>query len=278
MSTSHDVLIDEVVKIFGLMTLKRPVELEGLAKTWGVTSIERRPIGSEAILLPEGSGYKIVLKDEPGSNRFVRQRFSFAHELGHLLLMKAGFGEQANPRTKHRGINRSDEERLADRIGAEILMPRLAFIDDGEKAGWSLKTLTTLSKRYQTSLPATAIRMIDLMPETCQLAVWKPSANHTSPPKLDWSRTPGFRYGIPSTVSRSRLWLIVRALNADGTQSGIAPIVDKVRPTAEPIDVPAEALAWSQGEYRKAMVFYYPERELTEDMAAISERSRKLGS
>jgi hypothetical protein len=262
----------QIVGRFRLEALPRPVNLEFLAKKWGVTSVEKQPIASDAMLLRGNNGYKIVLKEVEEPAHLTRQRFSFAHELGHLLLQLSGYQKQSNLATKHRGSYRQDdEERLCDQIAAEILMPRIAFQEDGSKAGWSLESLRALSSKYQTSMPATAIRMVDLMPETSLLAVWRPPSDVNKVPKLQWSHAKSSRYRVPSVLPRRRLWLIARAMNAHDVQSGIAPVVDKVHKAAVPPDVPAEALAWGQGEYRQVMIFYYPERQLTGDMNAIAK-------
>jgi hypothetical protein len=262
-----------VLEAFSLESLQRPVDLEALAKKWGVTSVEKQPIASEAMLLPGNNGYKIVLKEVKEPARLVRQRFSFAHELGHLLLELSGGPKHSNLATKHRGMYRqNEEERLCDQIAAEILMPRLVFEEDGRQAGWSLKSLRALSARYESSMPATARRMIDLMPETCLLGAWKPSGDSGVSFKLQSSHTGNPRYGVPSgsVLPRPRLWLIARAKNSTSMQLGIAPVVDKARKRAIPVDVPAEAIAWGQGEYRQVMVYYYPEREVPSNLAAIA--------
>ena len=264
--------LTEVIERFSLETLQRPVDLVGLAKGWGVRSIEKEPIDSEAMLIKGGDGYKIVLKDVQEQTYLRRQRFSFAHELGHLLLQQCGLENDTNLITKHRDSSRqSREERLCDQIAAEILMPKDAFRQDGFKNGWSLNSLRNRSREFETSIPATARRMIDLAPETSLFAIWKPNDNHAIVPSLQQSYSRGFRYAIPNakTLLSRRMWLISRAMKASDMQSGIAPIVDKKRETAAPPDVQAEALAWGSGEFRQVMVFYYPERELTDDMVAL---------
>ena len=277
MHEADDLFISTVLKPIGAQLNHMPVDVERLVRLCGVTSIERRPIASDAMLLPMGDGYKIILNDVTGSAGRSRQRFSLAHELAHLLLKLSGLGSAADVRTKHRRARGdSNEELLCDKIAAEILMPRHAFVADGSVTGWSLKSLKTLSTEYQTSIPATAIRVVDLMPETCLLGVWRPPADNEAVPKLQWSHARGRRFGVPSAVPRSRLWLISRALHSAGVQSGIAPVVDKVWQTANPNDVPAEALAWGQGEYRQVMLYYYPERELSDDMVAIGKATWRL--
>ena len=120
-------------------------------------------------------------------------------------------------------------------------------------------------------------RLVDLMPETSLLAVWRPPSDVNEVPKLRWSHAKSSRYRVPSLLPRRRLWLIARATNAPDMQSGIAPVVDKVHQAAAPPDVPAEALAWGQGDHRQVMVFYYPERQLTSDMNAIAKATWRQG-
>ena len=269
----------KVLESFSLESLQKPVDLVGLAKSWGVTSIETQTMDSEAMLLPGIDGYKIVLKDVSEHFAVTRQRFSFAHEIGHLLLQLSGFQKQSNLATKHRAINgQNQEERLCDQIAAEILMPRRAFENDLQIEGQSLEILKTLAGRYRTSIPATAQRMVALMSETSVMAIWKPAVNHNGLHKLQQSYARSSRYGVPnsSRLPLHRLWMIRRTTNSRGVESGIAPIVDKRRRTAAPPDAPVEAWAWGQGEYRRVMMYYYPKRELTDDMVALSKATWRV--
>ena len=85
LTNSQESVLDKVIDSYSLTVLKIPVSLECLATAWGVTSIEKHSVESDAMLLASAEGYKIILKN--GVNLY-RQRFSLAHELGHLLLKK----------------------------------------------------------------------------------------------------------------------------------------------------------------------------------------------
>lgn len=264
--------VQKIVQLRSLHSLKRPVDVFGLASELGVISIEKQPIASDAMLIHREGKYKIIVNDNGDPAYATRQRFSIAHELGHLLLQQSGLEKSSSSETKHRdSLNRNYEERLCDQIAAEILMPQDVFTGDGNEYGWSLGALDRLSNMYQTSIPATARRMIDLTPEISLFAAWRVNENQPSGPSLRQSYSREFRYAIPSakTLLSRRMWLVSRAMKALDMQSGIAPIVDRSRETAAPPDVPAEALAWGRGEFRQVMVFYYPERELTDDMVAL---------
>ena len=85
MPEAPGILLAKVRESFNLDSRPRLVELDDEAKEWGVESIAEEPISSEAMLLPDGDGYRIVLNVVNGQGARLRQRFSYAHELGHLL-------------------------------------------------------------------------------------------------------------------------------------------------------------------------------------------------
>ena len=264
----------KIMDAYSLELLPRSADLSTLAKQWGVTSIEEGSIASEAMLLPSSSGYKVILRNSVTPGQLVRQRFSFAHELGHLLLREAGCTVSSKFHPNHRShSHHNEEERLCDQIAAEILMPRIAFLADATELGWSLGSLRPLARRYETSIPATARRMVGLMGETCTMGIWKPSAHHDEHHLLNQSFDVNNRYGVPNSTGlpRRRLWLVGRSANGSQVEEGFAPLVDKKHPRTVPADVPAEAWAWGWKEHRRVMVFYYPERHLTGDMAILSK-------
>ena len=261
---------------YGLESLQARNDLAILARSWGVTSIETGKINAEAMLLsnPSGSGYKIVLKDYGRVTLSVRQRFSFAHELAHLLLRESGVSISTGPANKHRHAGAStSEERLCDQIAAEILMPRQDFVDAGNSAGWTLTSLGRLAAKYETSREATAIRMVDLMPEPSILGVWKYADNET--PSLRWAHSQTPRFRLPRQVPKGRQWLLSRALKSRKVENGVAPVFS-ARTSRYPVDAVAEALAVGSGEHRQVMAFYYPEREVSQEMAELGKLAKNL--
>lgn len=265
MGTDSAAVLSAIREEFRLAALPCLVDLKTLARRWGVTAIEEREIRSEAMLLPNREGYSIVLKTVDQPSRARRQRFSFAHELGHLLLQKSRQGMlRGNDRTslKHRGHGHSNpaEERLCDQIAAEILMPRLSFQEDAWMDGWSLRNLRNLARKYDASVAATAIRMIDLMPEEALMGVWKLGGDSNLNRK--WSHTGKTAYRVPGgVISNKRLGLLLRAWNSGQVESGTAPVVPDSRSGGINLrDVPAEAMAWGRGDYRQIFAYYYPGR------------------
>ena len=262
MKGNNDLVLSKILETFRLTAFPCLADLEALARRWGVTSIEEREIESEAMLLPTKNGYSIVLKKVSSPGQAVRQRFSMAHELGHLLLQKAEPRGDARAPMKHRGHGYSDdEERLCDQIAAEILMPRMAFYEDGWMEGWSLRSLRILAVKYDTSVPATAMRMIDLMPDEALMGVWKVSGNDGESARLQWAHAGKTAYRVPSgSVSSKRLALVTKGWNSGRVESGAAPVQDSRFEKIRLLDVPAEAMAWGRGEYKQVLVYYYPGR------------------
>ena len=249
----------KVVDEFRLEALGLPVRVEALAKRWGVISIEHHPISSAGMLLPGRRGYKIILNENQSK---TRQKFSLAHELGHLLLQKCGMSGSITS-AKYRSSDGGNlaEEQLCDQIAAEILMPRMAFYEDGWMEGWSLRSLRSLAVKYDTSVPATAMRMIDLMPEEALMGVWKVSGNDGESAKLQWAHAGKTAYRVPSgSVSSKRLALVTKAWNSGRVESSAAPVQDSRFEKIRLLDVPAEAMAWGRGEYKQVLVYYYPGR------------------
>lgn len=261
----------EIVDAFRLEALSAPVDLESLAKKWGVVSIEQQPLESDAMLVRRRKGYSIVLKELNCPSGITRQNFSFAHELGHLLLQKYSVSQPCDVSTKHRlpRNRQGDEEQLCEKLAAEILMPRLSFEEDGWMEGWGLESVKTLSRKYHASIPATARRMIDLMPEVAVMATWKPAHQETEDgPKLLSSYGRDSPCGAPNFPRRSAPLLITQASGTHNVLSGLASFIDKRRFPFAPPDVPAQALGWGSDEYSRVMVWYYPDRKLARSVAA----------
>ncbi len=104
-----------------------------------------------------GFGWVIVIRgDEPK----VRQRFSLAHELKHviddeLIMVLPGQLYPATP------LYSADErgERVADRFAAALLMPKALIVRDwGER----LQDVAVLARRYNVSRPAMEVRLRQL--------------------------------------------------------------------------------------------------------------------
>ena len=59
----------------------------------------------------------------------MRRRFTIAHEIAHFLLHRDKIGDQLSDDAMYRSSLSSDDERAANRLAADILMP-MGLIQD----------------------------------------------------------------------------------------------------------------------------------------------------
>jgi hypothetical protein len=153
-----------------------PVEVAGAARR--AAGQDTAPISVEAVMtlcnvrftirpMPEGlSGLVVVVSDSPviavrSQDNPRRRRFSFAHELGHVLL--------GHHDTFHVDFTRAEgfppdynwrHERAANDFGAALLMPAALVREDIENI--VPLDVRDLSKRYEVSEQAMSIRLSSL--------------------------------------------------------------------------------------------------------------------
>ncbi len=105
------------------------------------------PVNSEKL----GGGLEVIY--DP-SQTVPRQRFTIAHELGHVLIERIQPGANQNAK---------EVERICNLIAAELLMPEEVFRQDSREPLTPTR-IFGLARRYETSLIATAYRCADLAP------------------------------------------------------------------------------------------------------------------
>lgn len=143
------------------------IDIEAIAYDAGAIIKYRQLAGCEARIL--GVGDKAVITVD---KRAIpsRRRFSAAHELGHwhhhrgrsFICRKDDIG---NPK-----LLPTHPERVADEYAADLLMPQYLFGPiANELKKCSFKSVDALREEFQTSVTATAIRLVDLGPEPAML-------------------------------------------------------------------------------------------------------------
>lgn len=110
-----------------------------------------------------GAGGAITLSSLAGRRRM---RFTLAHELGHWLLRRVNTGD-ASPSQVFRGVrpeSRSgrEEERLADLLAAELLMPHRALRGELSYSPISLAFVEKTAKKFDVSFRAALRRVADV--------------------------------------------------------------------------------------------------------------------
>jgi Zn-dependent peptidase ImmA (M78 family) len=156
---------DKALQLFVAANRRTDESLYELARRLGVSRIIKQTMPFEGGLfrLPDG---ELVIKLNAQSS-FVRQQFTLAHEIGHLLLRTVPAfrsGQKVDP----------DLERTCDLIAAELLMPTEEATDFVHGLGSpSPENLKVIASRYVVSLQTAAIRVYSgLKLWKCGIGMW----------------------------------------------------------------------------------------------------------
>lgn len=146
-------IVDAVERLTeGLLTGLKcpPTDLEAIAPRVRVVAFEEADLPGAGELHRQNGGFKILYST--GLSK-PRRRFTIAHELAHAFMDIEGLA----PAEK----TGKEAERLCDMFATEMLMPRGIFLRHLEE-GIGLQKIFDLSKVFQTSLSATAMRCAEL--------------------------------------------------------------------------------------------------------------------
>ena len=138
------------------------LDLERLLQEFEIEILYEKPEGrAEALSFTSGDRDYIII--DPASH-WLRQRFTLAHELGHILL---GHGATGCTKNDIFGSPNNPQEKEANAFSANLLLPARLFRQDIKKAEFSIAGLSELSEKYGTSLSSTAIRYTNLTNDLC---------------------------------------------------------------------------------------------------------------
>jgi len=139
--------------------LSLPINICELASALGVARVEAADMSIDGYL-GRGSDGRLLIRYKTTSP-MTRNRFTIAHELGHILLYRASSCEI--PECATRARNRcTDEELAANRVASELLMPcdavrtRLAY----SRLSW--ERIRELSREFDVSITAFSRRIIEV--------------------------------------------------------------------------------------------------------------------
>jgi hypothetical protein len=139
------------------ITEPNEIDLEAIAFYRGARVRFRKLDGCEARIIGCNDDAIITIRQDCTCRR---KRFSLAHEIGHWTHHK---GQTLVCRVEEsRPQDRMSPERVANSYAADLLMPRYLF-DPTARAYPKLnfKTVTALAGIFDTSLTATAIRLVE---------------------------------------------------------------------------------------------------------------------
>lgn len=147
---------DKVIRALGISE-PADIDIEAIAQYCSATIVYEKLTGCEARIV--GNADRAIITVNSDSRR-GRQRFSAAHELGHWMRdrNKVGFScTNAVFRSQWGPVN---PERGANEFAADLLLPQTIFSRYSYASPVTLNAVRELAMKFETSLAATAIRLV----------------------------------------------------------------------------------------------------------------------
>ena len=187
-----------------------PVDVIRLARILGVARIKTTRLpSSEACLVPGENAHTILLSDLSSPRR---NRFSIAHEIGHILLRSGGIRFRGFSRERH-----DYEERLCDYLAAEIIFPIDFFRNALQDLEPSIDAIGRLANRFEATVESTARRMGELNASGASVVCWQV---HGKEMRIKWHVGHVPRSMRQSHDSDDMSFGPALALHADGPMTG----------------------------------------------------------
>jgi hypothetical protein len=217
------------------------IDVEAIAYYCGATVVTERLHGSVARIIGMGDRAFITVD---GESRRPRQRFSIAHELGHWMIDR---GKLSNFVCSEKNFisdwSGDNPERRANRFAVDLLMPRNLFEPAAKRREITFATVRGLCEQFQTSLTATAIRLVEC---------------GSFPSILVCSNSNGIKWKIRDRDVPGEIQL----LDAPGAHTNASELLAGLQPNRNPVEV--EASDWFTHRRSK----YY---RIHEDTVRLSE-------
>lgn len=148
-----------------------------------IKHIEKTDLGSTSgLLLKLADGYLVKVNDKQYD---VRQNFSCAHEIGHILfddLELDNYVSNIEYRrfdiSKTSAMRMKAKETLCDAVAAELLMPELIFRKYLDIFPLSITTIEHMASVFRVSIQSAARRIVEVSVNPCIVTIWLPSPKY----------------------------------------------------------------------------------------------------
>lgn len=134
------------------------IDLDAIALDMGATVHRRALCGCEARLVANGDRAAITINSR---SILARQRFSLAHELGHLKLDRGRSGFLCTSRDIGPQSEASrDGEAIANSFASQLLLPSYLFIPAANGKPLTIDSAQKLATVFNASITATCIKLV----------------------------------------------------------------------------------------------------------------------
>lgn len=169
---SAEIAASKIIKRYGI-DAPEDIRLRDIAYDLGVRITDGSLSSAEASLVSNGKKGVIRLNQYEKYN--LRKRFSIAHELGHFQLKHGHAIHMVCSSTDLNTWYSNSEEAQANAFAAELLLPQHIVSPhcDVDAPDISFNLIRNISKKFRTSLTASAIRFVRFCPEPCAIVCSK---------------------------------------------------------------------------------------------------------
>lgn len=158
---------DELLDELGILEPEE-IDVEGIAAYCGAFVVYEPLSGAEARIV--GNRNKAYITINSRSLR-SRQRFSIGHELGHWVWDRGRMAFACSSEVQDRRWSGADKETLANKFAADLLMPAQMFRGWTQQRPATIETVSDLANQFQSSLTATAIRLVEFGTFPCMVVL-----------------------------------------------------------------------------------------------------------
>jgi hypothetical protein len=147
---------DNLIKELGICE-PEDIDVEAIAQYCNATVVYEHLTGCEARIV--GNADRAIITVSVDS-RLGRQRFSAAHELGHWMRDRNQVGYSCTNSLFRSQWGAANSERSANQFAADLLLPQTIFGRYAYNRPATLQAARELAEKFDTSLAATAIRLV----------------------------------------------------------------------------------------------------------------------
>lgn len=161
-------------RLLAKLSLEPPIDVKSLVEAHAVLTVTSIPIdgvdGISLDLKTPGKKARVILN---ANNPRTRQRFTLAHELGHLLIPwhTGSFVDHVDPTESQTADNYWDFESEANAFAGELLVPSQWVNQLLAETDNVAKLHKRIARESEVSLHAAAIRLSQLLPKNFVFAV-----------------------------------------------------------------------------------------------------------
>lgn len=161
--------VQEIIKQYNI-DINKSIDLDFIFDELGIKVVYAE-IGNGVLGAAKVKGLKKLIVIAPSITNLGQKRFTLAHELGHIIMHQGATFCNKNDLDIY--TTSSEKELEANTFASELLLPEARMLEIQEKSDFKIGLIKEVANRYETSLTATAIRLVNLSRKSINLIYHK---------------------------------------------------------------------------------------------------------